>query len=156
MPKVTPTGGRFAITLSKKEKKQVHSLAPFLTQMQMADFFGVSRSHFQDLLKEDLELHGLYQSGRAKAILATAQRIQMRGKRNGKIGTTCDIFYLKTQAHWSEITRQEISGPGGGPIEIRQPVDLRAVSSEDLRQVVEEAKRHLAEAAATAGEKPNA
>ena len=28
------------------------------------------------------------------------------------------IFWLKTRAGWSETVRREISGPGGGPIEI--------------------------------------
>lgn len=124
------------IEFSADQKREVETLAALLSQDQIADYFGIGRTTFYEIMKRDPEVAEHYKKGKAKAIAHVANGLLQKA-RGGC--TTSSIFYLKTQPGWRETDRLEHSGPGGGPIEVanvterlREFLDRRA---ERLRQI---------------------
>ena len=96
--------GRKAKTLTDEQKAQVEALAAYLTQDQIADYFGIVRNTFTAMMDRDSEIFERYKRGKAKAIGTVAQGLLQKA-RDGD--TTSAIFYLKTQAGWRETNRLE-------------------------------------------------
>ena len=91
--------GRKPKTLTTEQMAQVEALAAYLSQDQIADYFGTTRTTFAAMIERDEEISVRYKKGKAKAIGAVAHGLLQRA-RNGD--TTSAIFYLKTQAGWRE------------------------------------------------------
>ena len=106
--------GRKPKELTQEQTVQVEALAAYLTQQQIADYFGISERTFREMMGRDPGIFAAYKRGKAKAVGTVAQGLLQKA-RNGD--TTSAIFYLKTQAGWREVSSTEISGPNGGPIE---------------------------------------
>lgn len=103
-------GGRPSITLSKKQKDVLPTLASKLTAEQIADSFNISRRSFFNLLERDEEVFALYKKGKADGIDRVANSlIDMAESGNASAA----IFYLKTQAGWKETTAVEHTSPDG-------------------------------------------
>lgn len=90
--------------LTPEQRESVGKLAGLLTQEQLADFLGVSRSTFKNMLERDDELNNLYKKGRAKLLAGVAHNLAQKAL-DGNI--TAIIFYLKTQASWHEKPPQD-------------------------------------------------
>ena len=90
------------ITLTDHQVAEVETLAALLNQDQIADYFGISRRTFQNILERDEEVVARYKRGKAKAIAHVANGLLQKA-RSGC--TTSSIFYLKTQAGWRETER---------------------------------------------------
>ena len=103
-------GGGPKIELSRKQKGEVETLAAVLTTEQIADYFGISRRVFFDILDRDEEVSALYKKGKARAVGFVAQNL-MQKARGGDLGA--QIFYLKTRAGWKETQRIEGAGDTG-------------------------------------------
>ena len=110
--------GRRAKTLTEDETVQVEALAAYLSQEQMADYFGITRPTFAAMLERDPEIALRYKRGKAKAIGLVAQGLLQKA-RNGD--TTSAIFYLKTQAGWRETIR--VGGEPDNPTSLNVKVD---------------------------------
>ena len=95
--------------LTDEQKSQVEALAAYLSQEQMADYFGMGKTTWYALLERDPEVSERYKRGKAKAIGAVAQGLLQKA-RDGD--TTSAIFYLKTQAGWRETQKLEHSTDG--------------------------------------------
>ena len=93
--------GRKPKTLTTEQMAQVEALAAYLSQDQIADYFGTTRTTFAAMIERDEEISVRYKKGKAKAIGAVAHGLLQRA-RNGD--TTSAIFYLKTQAGWRETS----------------------------------------------------
>lgn len=103
-------GGRPKITFNEEQKKEVETLAAVLSTEQIADYFGISRRVFFDILERDEEVSALYKKGKARAVGFVAQNLIQKA-RGGDLGA--QIFYLKTQAGWKETQRVEGAGDTG-------------------------------------------
>jgi hypothetical protein len=86
-------------TLTEKQKAEVETLAAFLSIEQMADYFGCSERHMQNIMDRDETIRASYKRGKAKAIGKVAQGLLQKALAGD---TTSSIFYLKTQARWRE------------------------------------------------------
>lgn len=107
--------GRTAKTLTADQRAQVEALAAYLSQDQIADYFGISRPTFAAMIERDNDISLRYKKGKAKAIGLVAQGLLQKA-RNGD--TASAIFYLKTQAGWKETNVQEHTGANGDPISL--------------------------------------
>ena len=116
--------GRTAKTLTADQRAQVEALAAYLSQDQIADYFGISRPTFAAMIERDNDISLRYKKGKAKAIGLVAQGLLQKA-RNGD--TASAIFYLKTQAGWKETNVQEHTGANGGAIQ----VNTTAMSAEE-------------------------
>lgn len=85
--------------LDKTEIAQVEALSAFLTVEQMADYFGMSKTTFYELMERQPEVSERYKKGKAKAIEKVGQSLLQKALDGN---TTAMIFYLKTQANWRE------------------------------------------------------
>lgn len=103
-------GGRPPRVLNEEELIQVEALAAFLTMEQIADYLGVSRPTFNQIMERQPEVSLRYKKGHAKAVGAVAQNVLMQA-REGNL--TASIFYLKTRGGWKETqTVDNISSDG--------------------------------------------
>jgi hypothetical protein len=91
--------GRRRTELTADQMTQVEALAAYLTQEQIADFFGITRLTFQAMVARDENISMHYKKGKAKAIGAIAQGLISKARAGD---TASAIFYLKTQAGWRE------------------------------------------------------
>ena len=87
-------GGRPRIELNPEQKQEIETLAAVLTTEQIADYFGISRRVFFDILDRDEEVSALYKKGQAKAVGFVAQNLIQKA-RSGDLGRT-DILFKNT------------------------------------------------------------
>lgn len=99
-------GGRPRVVLNKKEIEEVEILAQYLNMEQIADHLGIDEKTFFNIRQRQLEVFTAYKKGRSKAIGFVAAKL-MEKIRNGD--TTATIFFLKTQAGWSEKQRLDLT-----------------------------------------------
>ena len=59
-------GGRPLIVLNPQQKAEIETLAAVLTTEQIADYFGIGKTTFFEILDRDPEVSELYKKGRAK------------------------------------------------------------------------------------------
>lgn len=91
-----------ARTLTDAQRIEVEALAAYLSTAQLADYFGMARSTFFELMARDPDVAGRYKRGKSKAIGKVAQGLVQKAVAGD---TTSSIFFLKTQARWRETDR---------------------------------------------------
>ena len=119
---------------TKKELAQVEALASVLTSDQIADYFGIGRTTFYQIMDRQPTVSVRYRLGRAKAIGSIAKNLVTKAM-GGDI--RAQEFYLKTQAGWKETSAVEMSGKDGGAIEVKQAQDL---TDDELLAIIAKSK----------------
>lgn len=104
------TGGRPQVQLTDKQKAEVETLAAILTGEQIADYFGISRATWYNIMERDDEVFRQYKKGKARAIASVASNLVTKAN-SGDLGA--QIFFLKTQAGWKETQKIEGGGENG-------------------------------------------
>jgi hypothetical protein len=110
MGKGDPEGGRPAKTLTDEQRAQVEALAAYLTQEQIADYFGIGKTTWYAMLDREPDIAERYKRGKAKAIGAIAQSLIQQARDGDKVAA---MFYLKTQAGWRETHRLDHTSSDG-------------------------------------------
>ena len=105
--------GRHPTELGEAQKAEVETLAAVLTTEQIADYFGIGRRTFYDLMVRDEEIAARYKKGKARAIGAIAQTLISKARAGDTVSM---LFYLKTQGGWRETQAIEIAGQDGAPL----------------------------------------
>ena len=120
--------GRPRKTLTDDQRAQVEALAAYLSQDQIADYFGITRPTFAAMIERDPDISLRYKRGKAKAVGTVAQGLLQKA-RSGD--TASSIFYLKTQAGWRETNHVDHTSSDGSmtPTHIR----LEAAMPDDNR-----------------------
>lgn len=98
-------GGRPEIVLTDEQKKKVRDLACICTTQQIADYLGISRTAFFEILRRDEEVSSHYKKGRIQAKKIMGNSLFKRGVAGD---TTAAIFYMKTQGGWKEPKDEDI------------------------------------------------
>lgn len=99
--------GRKPVMLTPSQREEIETLGALLSQDQIADYLGISRSTFHAICDRDADVLERYKRGKAKAIAHVAKGLLQKA-RSGD--TVSSIFYLKTQAGWRETDRLEHAG----------------------------------------------
>lgn len=92
-------GGRPPIIMTVEQVAQIEALASFLNIEQISGFMGFSENTFKAIRDRQPEVVVAYKKGRSKAIAGVGKGL-LQNALDGD--TTSQIFYLKTQAGWSE------------------------------------------------------
>jgi broad specificity phosphatase PhoE len=92
-------GGRPMVELTEEQIAQVEALAAFLSTEQIADYFGIGRNTFYQIMRREDDVSVRYKRGRAKAIATLAKGL-LKDAIDGN--ERAREMYLKTQAGWSE------------------------------------------------------
>jgi len=107
--------------LTPKQLDELETLSAVLSQEQIADYFGMARSTFNELMTRDTEVSGRYKKGRAKVIRDLGRGLIQKALDGDTVSA---MFYLKCQAGWKERSVQEVTGADGGPVENRIVIDF--------------------------------
>jgi hypothetical protein len=107
--------GRPPKQLTDAQRAEVETLAAFLSAEQVADYFGIGRTTFFNMMDRDADIAERYKRGKSKVVAKVAQGLIQKALSGD---TTSAIFFLKTQARWRETERHEITGADGAPIEL--------------------------------------
>lgn len=99
-----------ARVLTEQEMIQVEALAAVLTTEQLADYLGIARRTFYDILERQPDVSAHYKRGKAKAVGNIAKNLVQKAQ-NGD--TASMIFYLKTQAGWRETVQVDNTSSDG-------------------------------------------
>ena len=83
------------------ELENVERLAAVLSQQQLADYLGIAARTFRYHMERNEGLAAAYKKGRANAIALVGGGLLSKARQGDN---TAMIFYLKTQAGWSEKT----------------------------------------------------
>ena len=124
-------GGRPLTVLDEEQKVQVEALAAYLTTEQVADYLGIGRTTFYEVMKRDPDVSERYQRGRAKAIANIAQKSIIQQAIEGNV--TAGIFYLKTQAGWKESDKEAEEGAAPQKVQI-EVVDASKSATVEVSQ----------------------
>jgi len=93
--------GRLQITLTKEQKAELPKLAGYLSYNTIADYFGICRRDFHNILQRDPKAMASYKKGRVQKILSYAKCLEKAasGSSENKIDNTAPaiIFFLKTK-----------------------------------------------------------
>jgi IS30 family transposase len=108
--------GRKETRLTAEQVGEIETLAAFLTAEQIADYLGVGRTTFFEIMKRQDDISERYKRGKAKAI-GTVARSLISQAREGN--TSAMIFFLKTQAGWKETNAVEMTGKDGTELVVR-------------------------------------
>jgi hypothetical protein len=100
----TNKGGKPQKTLTPEQVIEVGTLSAFLSQEQIADYFGIARNTFTAICERQPEVFEQYKKGKARAIGTVAKGL-IKQAMDGN--TSAAMFYLKTQAGWRETSVQE-------------------------------------------------
>lgn len=90
--------GRPRKVLTAEQKVQVEALAAFLSQEQIADYLGIGRTTFYEIMKREPDVAERYARGRARAISDVAKGL-IQQAHDGNVNA--QRFYLETQAGWT-------------------------------------------------------
>jgi len=104
------TRGRRPKTLTDEQRAQVEALAAYLTQEQIADYFGIGKTTWFAMLDREPEISERYKRGKARAIGAVAQSLIQQARDGDKVAA---MFYLKTQAGWRETAQVDHTSSDG-------------------------------------------
>lgn len=97
-------------TLTEDQRAQVEALAAYLTQDQIADYFGMARNTFLAICDREPDVLERYKRGKARAIGAVAQGLIQQARNGDKVAA---MFYLKTQAGWRETNHIDHTSSDG-------------------------------------------
>lgn len=113
-------GGRPLKVLNDEQIKEIEELAAYLTVEQIADYFDIDADTFLAIRKRQPEVFRSYKKGRAIKIYRYAKTLEnkafgMSDDDTLKYDTASIIFFLKTQAGWSDKQQHEITYGGTPP-----------------------------------------
>lgn len=94
-----------------------------IPQKEICSVLSISLDTLQKHYREQLD------TGVPKANAQVAQTLYKRALAGD---VSCMIFWLKTRAGWRDVSRTEISGPDGGPVQ--QSVSVQFVSANKQEQ----------------------
>lgn len=111
-------GGRPKTILTEKQIEEVAELSQRLTIGQIADYLGIGETTFYEIQKRQPEVSVAYKKGKQKAVNWVTSKL-MEKIADGDTAST--LFYLKTQAGWSEKQYLDVTSNASATL---QPIIL--------------------------------
>jgi hypothetical protein len=106
MTKLKSKGGRRQIVLNDNQIKELEELARDMTIEQIPDYFGITEKTFRAIRDRNITVLTAYKRGKAGGIREATSLLWQKMR----AGDTASIlFYLKTQAGWSEKQQLDIT-----------------------------------------------
>lgn len=146
MPDESKKPGRPRATLTNEQVVELQALSAFLTQEQIADYFGIHVRTLANIFEREPDVYTAYKKGAIRAVAKSAQTLTKIAwgytefDSNGDPTTihppdrTALMFHLKTKGGWRETDRIEITGADGKDLE--PAVDWSKVPTDTIRQVL--------------------
>lgn len=103
-------------TLTAEQLNELETLAKVLNQDQIADYFGMCRKTFYEMVQRDPEVSTRFARGRATCINEVANSLILQALSGN---TSAATFYLKTQAGWRDNVEAEAETETGEGRKVR-------------------------------------
>ncbi|MDG1180710.1 MAG: hypothetical protein P8O68_09810 [Gammaproteobacteria bacterium] len=113
-----PVIGKPLIVFNEEQIGKVEELAAVLTKTQIANYMGVCTNTFRAIEERQPEVARAFRAGKSRAIADVASNLIAQALEGN---TTAAMFYLRTQAGWTENSYNEIS-PTQHVIQIIRPL----------------------------------
>ena len=113
-----PVIGKPLIVFNEEQIGKVEELAAVLTKSQIADYMGICANTFRAIEDRQPEVARAFNTGKAQAIANVAANLIAQAEA-GNVAAA--MFYLRTQAGWTDQTAVKFS-PIGHRIEIIRAV----------------------------------
>ena len=97
--------GKPLIVLNQDQVSRVEELASVLTKSQIADYMGICANTFRAIEERQPEVASAFRAGKSRAIADVASNLIAQALEGN---TTAAMFYLRTQAGWTENAYNEI------------------------------------------------
>ena len=97
--------GKPLIVFNEEQIGKVEELAAVLTKSQIADNMGICANTFRAIEERQPEVARAFRSGKSRAIANVASNLITQALEGN---TTAAMFYLRTQAGWTENAYNEI------------------------------------------------
>ena len=114
-------GGRPMTVLSESQMAELETLGAVLSIEQCADYMGIPRNTFFQILERQPEVSVLLKKGKSNAIRNIGGGLIAKAMRGD---TASAMFYLKTQAGWKETQVQEVKDGTKISVNIKKPSDI--------------------------------
>ena len=100
-----PNIGKPPIVFNEEQIGKVEELAAVLTKTQIADYMGICANTFRAIEERQPEVASAFRAGKSRAIADVASNLIAQALEGN---TTAAMFYLRTQAGWTENAYNEI------------------------------------------------
>lgn len=102
--------------INEEQLPEIEALAAYLSLEQVADYLGMSKVTFYEIMERQPEVSERYKKGKARAIGAVAKGLVQQAREGN---TSAAMFYLKTQAGWRETSVHDHQSSDGSmkPVE---------------------------------------
>jgi len=112
--------GRPRATLTKEQVIELRALAAYLTEAQIADYFGLAERTLRNIFEREPEIYASYKQGAVRAVAKSAHnltRIAWGYSEHDEDGNVTAVyqpdkialmFHLKTKGGWRETDRLEV------------------------------------------------
>ncbi len=107
--------GRPERVLSEEEIKELEQIAPSLTHEQIAAYFGIDDNTLRAILKRDKNVFQVYNRSKTRAGIAMVEKLYDKAMEGDHPSMK---LWLSQRMGWTEKSRTEHVGDGGGPIEV--------------------------------------
>ena len=107
-----------SIILNDAQIAQVEALASYLTIEDIANYLGIGETTFYEIKNRQPSVSEAYKRGVAKARAFVGSRLMgyIKEQENTPIKLNAIIFYLKTQAGWSEKSQIDVNTKNVTPL----------------------------------------
>ncbi len=110
--------GKPSVVFTEDQVCEVRNLAAVLTKGQIADYMGICANTFRAIEERQPEVARAFRAGKSRAIADIASNLITQALEGN---TTAAMFYLRTQAGWTENSYNEIN-PTQHVIQIIRPL----------------------------------
>lgn len=133
-------------TLTAEQLVELRALSQYLTQAQIADYFGFAQRTLQNIFEREPDVYASYKRGQIGSIAKSASLLTKLAwgytekDDEGKNVTyppdrASLMFHLKTKGGWRETSALELTGKDGAPLSTPS-VDWSKVPTEVIQAVL--------------------
>tara|TARA_R110002020_G_scaffold460880_1_gene679584 strand:+ start:1345 stop:1713 length:369 start_codon:yes stop_codon:yes gene_type:complete len=112
-----------------EEIDEIEELGPVLTHDQLAEYFSITAKTLREIFKRDQRVFTAYTKSRMKAGMLAVNTLKEKAIVDKDFQSL--KLYLSHTMDWTEKSRQEITGAGGGPVEQDVEVTITVIGADD-------------------------
>ena len=141
-------------TLTEEQRVELRALSRYLTQAQIADYFGFAERTLTNIFEREPDIYAAYKTGAVSAVAKSASLLTKLAwgyteydKKGAVIATRAPdraslMFHLKTKGGWRETNNLEVTGQDGESIKVeaKTTFDVSGLPTEMQRAILGQLK----------------
>jgi len=140
-------------TLTEEQRVELRALSRYLTQAQIADYFGFAERTLTNIFEREPDIYAAYKTGAVSAVAKSASLLTKLAwgytekDADGKTvihqpDRASLMFHLKTKGGWRETNNLEVTGQDGESIKVeaKTTFDVSGLPTEMQRAILGQLK----------------